>query len=69
MNKIKISTHTPFQPLESVLVGQGVSDNFFDWIKDDKIRSPLQKIVEETSYRRARAYKNDTNYVKERHLK
>jgi hypothetical protein len=48
MNKIKISTHTPFQPLESVLVGQGVSDNFFDWIKDDKIRSPLQKIVEET---------------------
>ena len=48
MNKVKISTHTPFQPLQSVLVGQAVSDNFFDWIKDDKVRSPLQKIVNET---------------------
>lgn len=46
--KIRISTHTPFQPLEAVLVGQGVSDNFFDWVEDDKVRSPLKKIVEET---------------------
>lgn len=48
MNKVKISTHTPFQPLEAVLVGQGVSDDFFDWINDDTIKSPLKKIVEET---------------------
>ena len=47
-DKIRISTHTPFQPLESVLIGQSVSDDFFDWIKDDKIRTPLQKIVDET---------------------
>ena len=47
-DKIKISTHTPFQPLESVLVGQSVSEDFFDWIKDDKVHSPLQKIVNET---------------------
>ena len=46
--KIRISTHSPFQPLEAVLVGQGVSDNFFDWVKDDKIRSPLKRIVQET---------------------
>jgi len=46
--RVKISTHTSFQPLEAVLVGQGVSDNFFDWIDDDKIKSPLNKIVEET---------------------
>lgn len=46
--KVRISTHTPFQPLEAVLIGQGVSDNFFDWIVDDKIVSPLKKIIEET---------------------
>jgi hypothetical protein len=27
-NKIKISTHSPFQPLKAVLLGQGVSENF-----------------------------------------
>ena len=47
-DKIRISTHTPFQPLEAVLVGQGVSANFFDWVKDDKIRTPLNRIVQET---------------------
>ena len=46
--KTNISTHSPFQPLEAVLVGQGVSDTFFDWIDDPDIRSPLQQIVHET---------------------
>lgn len=47
-DKIRISTHTPFQPLEAVLLGQGVSENFFDWVADDKVRTPLNRIVEET---------------------
>lgn len=47
-DKVRISAHSPFQPLEAVLVGQGVSDDFFDWVKDDRVRSPLRKIVEET---------------------
>ena len=48
-NKIKISTHSPFQPLKAVLLGQGVSENFFDWINDPKIKDPLLKIVRETN--------------------
>jgi len=32
--KIKISTHTSFQPLKAVLLGQGVSRSFFDWVDD-----------------------------------
>ena len=47
-DKIRISTHTPFQPLEAVLVGQGVSEDFFEWITDDKIKTPLKRIVQET---------------------
>ena len=47
-DKISISTHTPFHPLEAVLVGQGVSETFFDWVDNDKVRSPLKKIVDET---------------------
>lgn len=47
-NKIKISTHSPFQPLEAVLVGQGVSEDFFDWVKDSRVRDPLNRIVRET---------------------
>ena len=46
--KIKISTHTSFQRLEAVLLGQGVSSSYFDWVKDDKVRTPLNRIVEET---------------------
>ncbi len=46
--KIKISTHTSFQPLKAVLLGQGVSRSFFDWVDDDKISAPLNRIVEET---------------------
>ena len=49
MEKVKISTHTPFQKLESVWLGQCVSNNFFDWVKDDRIKDPLKKIVDETN--------------------
>ena len=41
-NKIKISTHLPFQPLKAMLLGQGVSENFFDWVNDPKIKNPLR---------------------------
>ncbi len=54
--KIKISTHTSFQPLEAVLLGQGVSSSYFDWVKDDKVRTPLNRIVEET--------KEDLDFIK-----
>jgi hypothetical protein len=47
-NKIKISTHSPFQKLEAVLIGQGVSENFFDFITNEKIHIPLNRIVRET---------------------
>lgn len=48
-NKIKISTHSPFQKLEAVLVGQGVSEDFFNWVTDEKILVPLKKIIRETN--------------------
>lgn len=48
-NKIKISTHSPFQTLKAVLLGQGVSENFFHWIKDPTVKDPLLKIVRETN--------------------
>lgn len=46
--KIKISTHTSFQPLKAVLIGQGVSSSYFDWVNNDRIHLPLMKIVDET---------------------
>lgn len=49
ISKEKISTHSPFQPLQSVVIGETVTDNFFDWIKQDKIKKPLQRIIEETN--------------------
>ena len=48
-NKIKISTHSPFQKLEAVLLGQGVSENFFDWVTDPAVKEPLNRIVRETN--------------------
>ena len=49
MNKIKISTHSPFQPLEAVWLGQGLDESFFDWVEDNDIKKPLQKIINETN--------------------
>ena len=48
MNKIKISTHSSFQPLKAVLLGQTFDQDYFLWIKDPKIKDPLTKILEET---------------------
>ena len=48
MNKIKISTHSSFQPLKAVLLGQTFDLDYFHWIKDPKIKDPLTKILEET---------------------
>ena len=47
-DKIKRSTLSTFQPLEAVLVGQGVSETYFDWVSDTRVRDPLNKIVRET---------------------
>ena len=47
--KIKVSTHSPFQKLKAVAIGQGLSENIFDWITEDKIKGPMQKILRETN--------------------
>ncbi len=49
MEKIKIKTHSPFQKLDSVWLGQCVDTSFFDWVKDDRIKDPLKKIIDETN--------------------
>ena len=38
---IKISTHSPFQKLKAVAIGQGLSEDIFDWITEEKIKSPM----------------------------
>ena len=48
MSKIQISTHTSFQPLKTVLLGQTFDLDYFHWIKDPKIKDPLTRILEET---------------------
>ena len=47
-NKIKINTHSSFQPLKTVLLGQTFDHDYFHWIKDPKIKDPLTRILEET---------------------
>ena len=47
--KIKVSTHSPFQKLTAVAIGQGLSEDIFDWITEDKIKAPMQKILRETN--------------------
>ena len=49
MTKTKICTHSPFQPLKKVLLGQCIDQNFFDWVVNDKVKTPLQKIIDETN--------------------
>ena len=46
---IKISTHSPFQKLKAVAIGQGLSEDIFDWITEEKIKAPMQKILRETN--------------------
>jgi hypothetical protein len=47
--KIKISTHSPFQNLKAVVIGQALSEDIFDWITEEKIKRPMQKILKETN--------------------
>ena len=47
--KIKVSTHSPFQKLTAVAIGQGLSEDIFDWITEEKIKAPMQKILRETN--------------------
>ena len=47
--KIKISTHSPFQKLKAVVIGQVLSEDIFDWITEEKIKAPMQRILKETN--------------------
>jgi N-dimethylarginine dimethylaminohydrolase len=45
---IDVHSHTGFQPLKTCLVGQCYPPEFFNFIKDSRIRSVFEKIAEET---------------------
>jgi hypothetical protein len=47
--KIKISTHSPFQKLKVAAIGQVLSEDTFDWITEEKIKGPMQRILKETN--------------------
>lgn len=47
--KIKINSHSPFQKLKKVLVGASWDTNYFDFIKDKNLKSPLEQILFETN--------------------
>ena len=47
--KTNISVHSPFQPLECVMLGQGIDPTFFDWIDEPKVKDPLKRIIDETN--------------------
>ena len=49
MNKVKINSHSPFQRLKKVLVGQTWDKNYFDFIEDKNVKLPLQQILDETN--------------------
>jgi len=42
-----INSYSEFQPLKECVVGQGYPPDYFDFIKDSKIREPLQQIFVE----------------------
>ena len=46
---INISTHSPFQKLKAVAIGQTLAEDIFDWITEEKIKAPMQKILRETN--------------------
>jgi len=46
---VKISTHSPFQKLKVVAIGQVLAEDTFDWITEEKIKGPMQKILKETN--------------------
>ena len=46
---MKINCHTDFQPLKEIMVGRTYHEHSFDFIKEDRIKSPLKRILEETN--------------------
>ena len=49
MSKVKINSHSPFQPLKKVLLGQAWQENYFDFITHKDLRLQLQQILNETN--------------------
>jgi hypothetical protein len=43
-----INSYTSWQPLEAVIVGRAYTPDYFDFIKDAKVREQLQQILRET---------------------
>ena len=46
---MKINCHTDFQPLKEIIVGRTYHEHSFDFITEDRIKSPLKRILEETN--------------------
>ena len=46
---MKINCHTDFQPLKEIIVGRTYHEHSFDFINEDRIKSPLKRILEETN--------------------
>jgi hypothetical protein len=49
MSKVIVNSHSPFQPLKKVLIGQAWDKNYFDFIENKDVRGPLQQILNETN--------------------
>tara|TARA_Y100000748_G_scaffold140218_1_gene117586 strand:+ start:616 stop:1650 length:1035 start_codon:yes stop_codon:yes gene_type:complete len=49
MTKVKINTHSPFQQLQKILVGQAWDEHYFDFIENKDLKLPLQQILNETN--------------------
>lgn len=49
MSKVKINSHSPFQPLKKVLLGQAWQEDYFDFITHKDLRLQLQQILNETN--------------------
>ena len=43
---IKISTHSPFQKLKAVAIGQTLAEDIFDWITEEKIKAQADAMVD-----------------------
>jgi glycine amidinotransferase/scyllo-inosamine-4-phosphate amidinotransferase 1 len=44
-----INSHTSWQPLEEVIVGQAYTPDYFDFIENPQVRNQLQQILSETA--------------------
>lgn len=44
-----VNSHTSWQPLEEVIVGRAYTPEYFNFIKDSKVRDQLQQILVETA--------------------